>query len=59
MREKTFEECSREHRSDLKGKSKEELLEMLIKEASVLTDEEVDEVLAYAKGIFEVTAKVR
>lgn len=58
MRKKTFEEYSREHRSDLEGKSREELLAMLIREASVLTDDEVDEVLAYAKGMFEVTEKV-
>ena len=58
MRKKTFEEYSREHRSDFEGKSRTELLAMLIREASVLTDDEVDEVLAYAKGMFEVTEKV-
>ena len=58
MREKTFEEYSREHRSDFEGKSRTELLAMLIREASVLTDDEVDEVLACAKGMFEVTEKV-
>lgn len=58
MREKTFEEYHREHRSDFDGKSREELIAMLIREASVLTDDELDEVLAYAKGMFEVTEKV-
>lgn len=58
MREKTFEEYQREHRSDFEGKSREELIAMLIREASVLTDDEVDEVLAYTKGMFEVTEKV-
>ena len=58
MREKTFEEYQREHRSDFEGKSREELIAMLIREASVLTDDEVDEVLVYAKGMFEVTEKV-
>ena len=32
MREKTFEEYQREHRSDFEGKSREELIAMLIKE---------------------------
>lgn len=58
MREKTFEEYQREHRSDFEGKSREELIAMLIREASALTDDEVDEVLTYAKGMFEVTEKV-
>lgn len=58
MREKTFEEYQREHRSDFEGKSREELIAMLIREVSVLTDDEVDEALAYAKGMFEVTEKV-
>lgn len=49
MREKTFEEYQREHRSDFEGKSREELIAMLIREASVLTDDELDEVLTYAK----------
>ena len=51
-------DSQREHRSDFDGKSREELIAMLIREASVLTDDEVDEVLAYAKGMFEVTEKV-
>lgn len=38
MREKTFEEYHREHRSDFDGKSREELIAMLIREASALTD---------------------
>ena len=58
MREKTFEEYQMEHRSDFDGKSREELIAILIREASALTDDEVDEVLAYAKGMFEVTEKV-
>ena len=58
MREKTFEEYQREHRSDFEGKSRGELIAMLIREASVLTDDELDEVLTYAKGMFEVTEKV-
>ena len=58
MREKTFEEYQREHRSDFEGKSREELIAMLIREASVLTDDGLDELLTYAKGMFEVTEKV-
>lgn len=58
MREKTFEEYSREHRSDLEGKSREELMAMLIQEALTLDDAEVNEVLEYAMQEFKVTSKV-
>lgn len=37
--------------------SKEELLRQLIAEASVLTDEEVEEVLEYAKREFEAAVE--
>ncbi len=37
--------------------SREELLRQLIEEASVLTDEEVEEVLEYAKREFEATVE--
>ncbi len=37
--------------------SREELLRQLIAEASVLTDEEVEEVLEYAKREFEAAAE--
>ena len=37
--------------------SREELLRQLIEEASVLTDEEVEEVLEYAKREFEATGE--
>ena len=36
---------------------REELLRQLIEEASVLTDEEVEEVLEYAKKEFEATVE--
>ena len=39
--------------------SKEELIKRLIQEASVLTDEEVAEVLEYAKREFEATVEER
>lgn len=39
--------------------SKEELIKQLIMEASVLTDEEVTEVLEYAKREFETTVEER
>lgn len=39
--------------------SKEELIKQLITEASVLTDEEVAEVLEYAKREFEATVEER
>ena len=39
--------------------SKEELIKQLIMEASVLTDEEVAEVLEYAKREFEATVEER
>lgn len=38
-------------------RSREELLRQLIEEASVLTDEEVEEVLEYAKREFEAAVK--
>lgn len=38
--------------------SKEELIKQLITEASVLTDEEVAEVLEYAKREFEAVVEV-
>ena len=37
--------------------SREELLRQLIEEASVLNDEEVEEVLEYAKREFEATVE--
>lgn len=37
--------------------SKEELLRQLIAEASVLTDEEIEEVLEYARQEFEAAVK--
>ncbi|MCI6349076.1 MAG: hypothetical protein MR880_12440 [Negativibacillus massiliensis] len=37
--------------------SREELLRQLIEEASVLTDEEVEEVLEYAKREFEAAVE--
>lgn len=37
--------------------SREELLRQLIEEASVLTDEEVEEVLEYAKKEFEAAVE--
>lgn len=37
--------------------SREELLRQLIEEASVLTDEEVEEVLEYAKQEFEAAVE--
>ena len=37
--------------------SREELLRQLIEEASVLTDEEVEEVLEYAKREFEAVVE--
>ena len=37
--------------------SKEDLLRQLIEEASVLTDEEVEEVLEYAKREFEAAVE--
>lgn len=37
--------------------SREELLRQLIEEASVLTDEEVEEVLEYAKKEFEALSE--
>ena len=37
--------------------SKEDLLRQLIEEASVLTDEEVEEVLEYAKREFEASVE--
>ena len=37
--------------------SKEELLRQLMEEASVLTDEEVEEVLEYARREFEAAVK--
>ena len=39
--------------------SREELIKQLIIEASVLTDEEVTEVLEYAKREFEATVEER
>lgn len=39
--------------------SREELLRQLIAEASVLTDEEVEEVLEYAKREFEAAVEER
>ena len=39
--------------------SREELIKQLITEASVLTDEEVAEVLEYAKREFEATVEER
>lgn len=39
--------------------SKEELIKQLIMEASVLTDEEVTEVLEYAKREFEAVVEER
>lgn len=39
--------------------SKEELIKRLIQEASVLTDEEVAEVLEYAKREFEAAVEER
>ena len=39
--------------------SREELIKQLITEASVLTDEEVAEVLEYAKREFEATVETR
>ncbi len=39
--------------------SKEELIKRLIQEASVLTDEEVAEVLEYAKREFEAAVETR
>lgn len=39
--------------------SREELLRQLIEEASVLTDEEVEEVLEYAKREFEAIVETK
>ena len=39
--------------------SREELIKKLIMEASILTDEEVTEVLEYAKREFEATVEER